>query len=151
MAKKKSIDIGSLTANAQAVIVKQVKEAADAKEEADAKEYKGEVEFYYAVKEALEKKLAADLSGALDKANFSIAKKLKIIAALPPKKPTTAKGYIKAHKGIATGKVGARKRASKAEDEAIIVEVTKGEVKARKLTPRKKKVTSKKKATAKKA
>ena len=155
MPKKKQIDIGSLSADTQAAILNQVKEAASAQEEADAKKYKVEVAAYYTLKAQLEQQLEKALSGsALGKAHFSIAKKLKVIASLPAKKPTTAAGYIKAQKSIATGKVGARKRATK-EDTAIIVETKAGEVKARKLAPKKKAATkkkaAKKKAPAKKA
>jgi hypothetical protein len=113
MPKKTKIDIAGLSADAQAAILKQLQEAASAQEEADAEEYKVEVEAYYTLKAELEKQLEKALTGALGKAHFSIAKKLKVIASLPPKKPTTAVGYIKAHNAIATGKVGARKRAPK--------------------------------------
>ena len=157
MPKKKQINIGSLSADTQAAILKQVKEASSAQEEADAKKYKKEVALYYALKAQLEKQLGENLissGSALGKANFSIAKKLKVIASLPSKTPTTAAGYIKARKAIVTGKVGARKRATK-EDTAIIVETKAGEVKARKLAPKKKAATkkkaAKKKAPAKKA
>lgn len=150
MAKKKSIDIGSLTADAQAVILKQVKTAAEAKEKADAEEYKEEVEFYYAVKEALEKKLgevlaSPKLSNKLNDKKYSTAKKLKIIAGLPPKKPTTAAGYVKAHKAIVTGKVGAKKRVAKDGVESL---PPKKKVAAKKATPKK---STAKKATVKKA
>ena len=155
MPKKKQINIGSLSADTQAAILKQVKEASSAQEEADAKKYKVEVAAYYALKAQLEKQVEKALSGsALGKAHFSIAKKLKVIASLSSKKPTTAAGYIKSQKAIVTGKVGARKRATK-EDTAIIVETKAGEVKARKLAPKKKAATkkkaAKKKAPAKKA
>jgi len=153
MPKKTKIDIGSLSADTQAAILKQVKEAASAQEEADAKKYKKEVALYYALKAQLEKQLGENLissGSALGKANFSIAKKLKVIASLPSKTPTTAAGYIKAHKAIVTGKVGARKRATK-EDTAIIIETKEGAVSARKLAPRKKKAATKKKAAKKKA
>ena len=154
MAKKKSINIGSLTADAQAVILKQAKDAAIAQEEADANDSIEEVEFYYDLKAELEKRLSGllkEIGSKLTDKDFSIAKKLKIIANLPPKKTTTPKGFIKAHKAIVTGKVGGRKRAQKAEDGAIIVETTKGEVKARKLAPRKKKAAPKKSAPRQKA
>ena len=132
MPKKTKIDIGSLSADAQAVILKQVQQAATAKEEADAKKFKVEVEAYYTLKAQLEKQLEKSLSGALGKAHFSPAKKLKVIASLPTKKPTTAAGYIKAHNAIATGKVGARKRVAK-EESTLIVETKDGEVKASKV------------------
>ena len=150
MPKKTKIDIRSLSADAQAAILKQVNDAASAQEEADAKKFKKEVADYYILKFQLEKYVEKNLSGtALGKAHFSLAKKLKIIASLPPKTPTTPAGYIRAYKAIVTGKVGARKRAPK-QDTAIIVETKAGEVKARKLAP-KKKAATKKKAAKKKA
>ena len=158
MPKKKTIDIGRLGAEFQEDILRQVKEAQELLLHNDAEIFTKEVEAYYALKAQLEKQVEKALSGRdgcmLDKANFSIAKKLKVIASLPPKKPTTPAGYIKAHVAIVTGKVGARKRAPK-EDTAIIVETKAGEVKARKLAPKKKAATkkkaAKKKAPAKKA
>lgn len=155
MPKKTKIDIGSLSADTQAAILQQVKAAASAQEEADAEKYKVEVAAYYALKAQLEKQVDKALSGsALGRAHFSIAKKLKVIASLPSRVPTTAAGYIKAQNAIATGKVGARKRATK-EESSFIVETKAGEVKARKLAPKKKAATkkkvAKKKAPAKKA
>jgi len=69
---------------------------------------------------------------------------------LSSKKPTTAAGYIKSQKAIVTGKVGARKRATK-EATAIIIETKEGAVSARKLAPRKKAATKKKAAKKKSA
>lgn len=169
MAKKKSIDIGSLTADAQALILKQVREAEAEKDEKRYELHKEEVENYYATKKKLEDEMVKLLENfsigggfTSDKAlilykKYSPAKMLKIVASLPTKKPTTLKGYIKAHKAIVSGKVGASKRAAKKKDTpkkevGVKAEASKAKAQMKKATaPIKRATAAIKKATAKKA
>ena len=113
--------------------------------EEDTKKDKALVEEYYNLKDKL-----LEIISAAGKSKHKNNKRLKIIANLPARRPSTSKGYSTTAGRINKGTLSNTKKKS-TEPLSVIVEEKEGKVEARKLAPRKKKAPANKKAPVKKA
>ena len=111
--------------------------------EKDTKNDKELVEEYYDLKDKL-----LEIIGAAGKSRFKDNKRLKIIANMPARRPSSPKGYATAAQRINKGTLSNTKKKS-TPAMSVIVEEKEGKIEARKLAPRKK-ATAKKKAASKK-
>ena len=111
--------------------------------EKDTKNDKELVEKYYDLKDKI-----LEIIGASGLSKHKDNKKLKIIANMPARRPSTPKGYATAAQRINKGTLSNTKKKSTLPM-SVIVEEKDGNIEARKLAPRKK-ATAKKKAASKK-
>jgi len=111
--------------------------------EKDTKNDKELVEEYYILKDKI-----LEIIGAAGKSKHKNNKRLKIIANLPARRPSSPKGYATAAQRINKGTLSKTKKKS-IPPMSVIVEEKDGNIEARKLAPRKK-ATAKKKAASKK-
>ena len=111
--------------------------------EKDTKNDKELVEEYYDLKDKI-----LEIIGASGKSRHKNNKRLKIIANLPARRPSSPKGYATAAQRINKGTLSNTKKKS-IPPMSVIVEEKDGNIEARKLAPRKK-ATAKKKAASKK-
>ena len=125
-------------------INKIVVEERNKKIEEDTKNDKELVEKYYDLKDKI-----LEIIGASGLSKHKDNKKLKIIANMPARRPSSPKGYATAAQRINKGTLSNTKKKSTLPM-SVIVEEKDGNIEARKLAPRKNKATAKKKAASKK-
>ena len=109
--------------------------------EKDTKNDKELVEEYYHLKDVI-----LEIIGKAGKSKHKNNKRLKIIANMPARRPSSPKGYATAAQRINKGTLSKTKNTTAM---SVIVEEKDGNIEARKLAPRKK-ATAKKKAASKK-
>ena len=111
--------------------------------EKDTKNDKELVEEYYHLKDVI-----LEIIGKAGKSKHKNNKRLKIIANMPARRPSSPKGYATTAERINKGTLSNTKKKS-TPPMSVIVEEKDGNIEARKLSPRKK-ATAKKKAASKK-
>ena len=134
-------EIKKYSKEARDTINKIVVEERNKRLEKDTKNDKELVEEYYDLKDKL-----LEIIGASGKSRHKDNKRLKIIANMPARRPSTPKGYATASQRINKGTLSKTKNTTAM---SVIVEEKDGNIEARKLAPRKK-ATAKKKAASKK-
>ena len=137
-------EIKKYSKEARDTINKIVADERNKKLEKDTKNDKNLVEEYYDLKDKL-----LEIIGAAGKSRFKDNKRLKIIANMPARRPSSPKGYATAAQRINKGTLSNTKKKS-TPPMSVIVEEKDGNIEARKLAPRKNKATAKKKAASKK-
>ena len=135
-------EIKKYSKEARDTINKIVAAERNKKLERDTKNDKEIVEEYYELKDKL-----LEIIGTAGKSQHKDNKRLKIIANMPARRPSSPKGYATAAERINKGTLSKTKNTP---EMSVIVEEKEGKVEARKLAPRKKKATAKKKAASKK-
>jgi len=101
--------------------------------EEDTKRDKALVEEYYDIKDKI-----LEVISAAGKSKYKDNKRLKIIANMPARRPSTPRGYATAAERINKGTLSNAKKKSP-PTLSVIVEEKDGNIEARKLAPRKKK------------
>ena len=136
-------EIKKYSKEARDTINKIVVEERNKRLEKDTKNDKELVEKYYDLKDKI-----LEIIGASGLSKHKDNKKLKIIANMPARRPSSPKGYATAAQRINKGTLSNTKKKSTLPM-SVIVEEKDGNIEARKLAPRKK-ATAKKKAASKK-
>jgi hypothetical protein len=134
-------EIKKYSKEARDTINKIVAAERNKKLEKDTKNDKALVEEYYDLKDKL-----LEIIGAAGKSQHNDNKRLKIIANMPARRPSSPKGYATAAQRINKGTLSKTKNTTAI---SVIVEEKEGKVEARKLAPRKK-ATAKKVPVSKK-